>query len=79
MLAAQTWLLCFAVWLDNALVKTLSNFHGPEILKAGMGLMQKQRDNMASGRGTGLKYPCLAQMKDYYKTFRLIEWGRGKL
>ena len=38
------WSLCFAVWSDNALVRTLSNFHGPEILKAGMGVLRKLRD-----------------------------------
>ncbi len=26
------WPLCYAVWLDNNLVKTVSNFHGREIL-----------------------------------------------
>ncbi len=33
--------LCFAMWSNNALVRMLSNFHGPEILKAGMGVLQK--------------------------------------
>ncbi len=30
--------LCFAVWPDNNLIKTLSNFHHPTVLKAGDGL-----------------------------------------
>jgi hypothetical protein len=38
--------LCFAVWSDNALVRTLSNFHGPEILDAGIGVLWKKE-----GRG----------------------------
>ncbi len=38
------WLLCFAMWSDNALVQTLSNFHQPKILEAGMGVLWKKRD-----------------------------------
>ena len=30
--------LCFAIWSDNALIRTLLNFHGPEILQAEMGV-----------------------------------------
>jgi hypothetical protein len=42
----HTWQsLCFAVWLDKALVRTLSNFHGPVILEAGRGMLQKKRDS----------------------------------
>jgi hypothetical protein len=36
----HTWQsLCFALWLNNALVRTLSNFHGPVILEAGRGVL----------------------------------------
>ncbi len=37
--------LCFAMWSNNALVRMLLNFHGPEILEAGMGVLQKKRDS----------------------------------
>jgi hypothetical protein len=43
--------LCFAVWSDNALIRTLSNFHGPEILEVGMGVLRKKGTAMGSGRG----------------------------
>ena len=36
--------LCYVLWSDNSIVKTLSNFHGPVILEAGIGVMRKKRD-----------------------------------
>jgi hypothetical protein len=39
----HTWQsLCFAVWSDNALVLMPSNFHGPVMLEAGRGVLQKK-------------------------------------
>ncbi|KAL3782167.1 hypothetical protein ACHAW5_001449, partial [Stephanodiscus triporus] len=35
--------LVFAAWGDNSVVKTLSNCHGPEILRAGDGVSRKRR------------------------------------
>ena len=35
--------LCFAVWLDNNIVKTLSNFHPSNILAKGASVFQKKR------------------------------------
>jgi hypothetical protein len=36
----HTWRsLCFTVWSDNALVRTLTNFYGPMILEAGRGVL----------------------------------------
>ncbi len=31
--------LVFALWADNNIVKTLSNFHSPELLEAGHGVL----------------------------------------
>ncbi len=52
--------LCFAMWSDNALVRTLSNFHGPEILEAGMGVLQKKRDSDEKRERTKTEVPCPA-------------------
>jgi hypothetical protein len=69
--------LCFAVWSDNALVRMLSNFHGPEILEAGTGVLQKKRDSDAKRERTKTKVPCPAQTRDYCNTFQLINKGNG--
>jgi hypothetical protein len=56
----HTWRsFCFVVWLDNALVRTLSNFHGPMILKAGRGCCKRNGTAMGSRRGRRQK--CRAQ------------------
>ncbi len=64
--------LCFAVWSDNALVRMLSNFHGPEILKAGMGVLQKKRDSNGKRERTKTGVPCPVQTRDNCNTFHLI-------
>jgi hypothetical protein len=69
--------LCFAVWSSNALVKTLSNFHGPEILEAGMGVLQKKRDSNGKRERMKTEVSCPAQMRDYCNTFHLIDKGNG--
>jgi hypothetical protein len=69
--------LCFAVWSDNALVRTLSNFHDPRILEAGMGVLQKKRDSNGKQERTMMEVPCPAQMRDYCNTFHLIDKGNG--
>ncbi len=43
--------LCFAVWSNNTLVRMLLNFHGPEILEVGMGVLRKKRDSNGKQRG----------------------------
>jgi len=63
----------FAVWSNNALVRTLSNFHGPKILEAGMGVLRKKRDKERHKTDV----PCPAQTKDYCNTFHLIDKGNG--
>ncbi len=69
--------LCFSVWSDNALVRTLLNFHGPEIIKAGMGVLQKKRDSDGKRERTKTEVPCPEQMRDYCNTFHLIDKGNG--
>jgi hypothetical protein len=47
--------LCFTVWSLNSL------FHGPEILKAEMGVLQKKRDNEGKQERTKMEVRCPAQ------------------
>ncbi len=70
-------LLCFAVWSNNAAVQTLSNFHGPEILEAGMGVLRIKRDKDGKQERHKTDVPCPAQTKDYCNTFHLIDSTRG--
>jgi hypothetical protein len=55
----------------------LSNFHGPTILKARMGVLQKKRDSSGKRERTKEEVPCPAQMRDYCNTFHLINKGNG--
>jgi hypothetical protein len=71
------WSFCFAVWSNNALVRTLSNFHGPEILEAGMGVLRKRRDDDGKRERHRTEVRCPAQTRDYCATFRLIDKGNG--
>jgi hypothetical protein len=65
------------MWADNAIVKTLSNFHSPKILEAGSGVLHRCR---VDGRheSTLTEVPCSEQQKDYCETFHLIDKGNGK-
>jgi len=57
----HTWRpLCFALWSGNALVRTLLNFHGPVILEAGRGVLQKKRDTDGKRERTKTEVPCPA-------------------
>jgi hypothetical protein len=69
--------LCFAVWSDNALVRMLSNFHGPEILGVGMGVLQKKWDSNGKQERTKTEVPCPVQTRNYCNTFHLIDKGNG--
>jgi hypothetical protein len=69
--------LCFAMLSNNALVRMLLNFHGPEILKAGMGVWQKKRDSNGKRERTKTEVLCPAQTRDYCNTFHLIDKGNG--
>ena len=69
--------LCYALWSDNSIVKTLSNFHGPVILEAGIGVMRKKRDEDGNQERTRTEVPCPSQIKDYCETFHLIDKGNG--
>jgi hypothetical protein len=65
------------MWSDNALIRTLSNFHGSEILEVGMGALQKKRDSKGKQERTKTEVPCPVQTRDYCNTFHLINKGNG--
>jgi hypothetical protein len=69
--------LCYAMWADNNIVKTLSNFHSPEILAVGAGVLRRRRvDGQREQHQTEVS--CPRQQKDYSETFHLIDKGNGK-
>ena len=69
--------LCYAMWSDNNIVKTLSNFHSPEVLDVGSGMLRRRRvDGLREQNQTEVS--CPLQQKDYSQTFHLIDKGNGK-
>ncbi len=55
----------------------LLNFHGPEILEAGMGVLRKKRDSNGLRERTKTEAPCPAQTQNYCNTFHLNNKGNG--
>jgi len=68
--------LCYAMWADNNIVRTLSNFHSLEILEAGLGLKRRRKVNKKREQHP-TDVPCPWQQKDYSETFHLIDKGNG--
>eukprot|EP00956_Cyclotella_meneghiniana_P038739 scaffold159386_cov22-Cyclotella_meneghiniana.AAC.1 len=69
--------LSYTMWADNSVVKTLSNFHTPELLPAGMGVNRRKRvDGVREYESTPVQ--CPLQQRDYSLTFHLIDKGNGK-
>ena len=68
--------LCYVVWLDNNKVKMLSNFHSPDVLEVGLGMLHKMRVDGKRDRGKS-EVLCPVQMKAYCETFHLIDKGNG--
>ncbi len=65
------------MWSDNALIKILSNFHGPEVLEGWLGVFWKKRDSNGKRERHKTKVTCPSQTKDYCETFHLIDEGNG--
>ena len=66
--------LCYAIWSDNNLVQTLSNFHTPKVVDRGVkrkGRVQGTRER------TPAPVPCPQQNIYYSETFHLIDKGNG--
>ena len=73
----QTLILCYAMWANNNIVKTRSNFHTAETLPEGTGVRQHRRfDGQREEKMT--EVPCPRQQKHYSSTFHLINKGYGK-
>ena len=70
----KTEALNYAMWSDNNIVRTLSNFHSPEILSEGLKRKRKV-DGVRECAQTPV--PCPKQNKDYSETFHLIDKGNG--
>ena len=73
----NTMPLCFAMWADNNIVKTLSNYHSPTILPEGPGVMRKKKGADGKREFRQSPVPCPQQSKDYSETFHLIDKGNG--
>ena len=65
------------MWFDNILVRTLLNFHSPEILEVEIGVLQKKWDGEEKLKKTKSEVPCPALTKDDCTTFQLIDKGNG--
>ena len=68
--------LVFALWSDNNIVKTLSNFHSPTILAEGHGVRRRKRVGRSRDHHQS-DVSCPAQMKAYCETFHQIDKGNG--
>ena len=66
--------LVLAMWSDNNIVRTLSNFHSPEVIEDG--LNRKRKVNGVRERAQ-TPVPCPKQNKDYSETFHLFDKGNG--
>mmetsp|Transcript_29715 Transcript_29715/g.54805 ORF Transcript_29715/g.54805 Transcript_29715/m.54805 type:complete len:295 (+) Transcript_29715:1717-2601(+) len=78
MLPAQIMPLCFALWADNNIVKTLSNYHSPIILPDGSGVLKKKKKGSDGKRDfCRSEVPCPEQNREYSETFHLIDKGNG--
>ena len=66
--------LVYAMWPDNNIVRTLSNFHLPSIIKGG--IHQRRKVNGVRKRDP-MAVPCPIQNQYYSETFHLIDKGNG--
>jgi hypothetical protein len=70
--------LVYAAWSDNAIVKTLSNFHGVLSLDAINGVMRRGKDKNGLREMKQKAVSCPAQTKEYCMTFHLIDKGNAR-
>ena len=71
----KTMPLCFAVWSDNNLVKTLYNYLTPIIIPLGSGVLRKKKGEYGKMEMSRLPMPCPQQNRDYIETFHIIDKG----
>ena len=66
--------LCYAIWFNNNLVRTLYNFHTPKVVDSGI----KRRRRVNGLRETEpVAVPCPQQNVDYLETFHLSDKENG--
>jgi hypothetical protein len=70
--------LVVVAWADNAIVKTMSNYHGAAVLEVEDGLMRRAKDKSGKRVMRQKAVPCPAQTKAYCQMFHLIDKGNGK-
>ena len=66
--------LCYAIWSDKNLVRTLSNFHSPKVVDGGI---RRRRKVHGVRERDPVSVPCPQQNIDYSDTFHLIDKGNG--
>ena len=69
--------LVFTTWSDNAIMKTLSNYHSATIFDAEDGLRQRGKDENKKREMCQKPVLCLEQTKTFCKTFHLINKENG--
>ena len=67
--------LVFSAWADNAIVKMLSNFHSPVIIKDGV---QRQCETCSVRQRDPVGVPILIQGVAYCETFHKMDKGNRK-
>ena len=67
-----------AIWADNNIVSTLSNYHSPIFLDEGTGMRRRKKSKEGIRDREQSEVKCPAQNKDYSETFRQIDAGNGK-
>ena len=66
--------LLFSIWADNNFVRTLSNFHPPQIIEGGI-KRRRKIDGRREREQTPVRVPV--QQKYYSDTFHLIDKGNS--
>ena len=70
--------LCVALWADNNIVTTLSNFHSPTVLQEGEGMLHRKKGGDGKRERVRTPVKCPAQNKTYSLSFHQIDKSNGK-
>ena len=67
-----------AVWSDNNIVSTCSNYHSPVFLDVGQGMRRRKKDKSGTRERHQSEVKCPEQNKDYSNTFGKIDSSNMK-
>ena len=67
-----------AVWSDNSIVSTLSNYHSPVFLDVGQGMRRRKKDKNGIRERNQSEVKCPEQNKDYSNIFCKIDSSNMK-